>query len=175
MNSKNSDDTQGRSNLKPQQRDLIRNTRAKIKQENADLHSARNARRWKAERDPQEYEAQKQRQRAEYAAENGGVVRSYEKIEGKTRDEHDENAKKRHAEKEQKRYGNLSPEEKQAKSDQSSDNRFRREKKKAGWSEERIQAALVIKQEARQKKREAKAQADAEQAALEAQKNYGMF
>lgn len=175
MNSKDSDDTQGRKGLHPRLLDHVRDTRAKIEKENAEARDARNAKRWKAERDPIEYEAQKAKQRADYAAEKGGVVRPYEKIEGKARDEHDENAKKRHAAKEQKRYAKLSAVAKQAKSDQSSDNRFKRKKKKAGWSDERIQAELVIVQEKRQKRREAKMKADAEQAALEAQKSYGMF
>lgn len=122
--------------------ETIKKKRADIAAENERLKSVRNSRRWKSERDPAEYEKQKADQRAAYAAkvgaEEGREVRAYMKVPGKTRAEHEENAKKRHAEKERDRWSKVS----QDKKDKKADDVFAARKRKAGWTEERIAQEL---------------------------------
>jgi hypothetical protein len=178
MNSKNDENTQEKRAMNPHQRAMIKEFQAKVKMENAELCAERSARRYKAERDPVEYEAQKVKQRAEYAAQakaEGREVRSYEKIKAQTKVEKKTKVKTRHAEKEKERHAKLSPEEKQAISDRSGENRFKRQKSKAGWSEAEIQAGLVIFIEKREAKRKAANKAAAEKAALEVLPDFGVF
>ncbi|MDD9730443.1 hypothetical protein PVW46_11035 [Mameliella sp. AT18] len=86
--------------LTPEEQSLLLQAAiAKISAENERLRAARNSRRWRAERDPVEYEEQKVRQRAEYAkviAETEGrEVRPYMHIQGDTPAEREANRKAR--------------------------------------------------------------------------------
>lgn len=80
---------------------LVREKRTQIAADNARLKDERNALRNKAERDPVEYEKQKADQKAAYAemiaATEGRKVRAYAVVPGKTRSEHDQNARDRDA------------------------------------------------------------------------------
>lgn len=96
---------------------LMRGWNAKTKAENEILRAERNARRWKAERDPIEYENQKAKQRSQYAQNKTEPVRPYVKIIATTKKDHAEKQKVRDAERQQKRYSKMTPAERQAKSD----------------------------------------------------------
>lgn len=123
--------------------ETIKKKREDIAAENERLKSERNARRWKSERDPAEYEKQKAGQRDEYAAkilnEEGREVRAYLKVPGATRGEREANAKQRHAEKQRDRWSKVSQDEK----DRKNDKVWAGRKRKAGWTEEQIATALV--------------------------------
>lgn len=155
-------------------RSLVRKTKAKIEADNARLREERNARRWKSERDPEEYERQKERQRKEYAEAQDGSVRPYAKIEATTVSDHKEKARKRDADRQRKRYDNMSPPERRAKSDSIADKRWMDRCRKKGMSEDEIQAALTARIIERDAKRASSAQLDEDE---EMKKNpvYGMF
>lgn len=132
---------------------------AKIKADNAKAREERNARRNKAERDPLEYAAQKKRQRENYAAEQGGSVRPYEKIVAQTKVDHEEQIKVRHAKREAKRYADMTPEQRQAKSDAIADEAWQERRRAKGIPEELIQAQLIAHRDKRAIKRAAKSHA----------------
>ena len=146
--------------LSEARRKLIREVRAKIEADNARLRPERNARRWKSERDPEEYERQKERQRQEYAEARGGSVRPYSRIEASTRTEHKEKALARDADRQKRRYGDMSPAERQAKSDRVADAAWIARREKQGMSEEEIRTALAARIVERDAKRAASAQRD---------------
>lgn len=156
-------------------RALMQATSDRIKAENEQMREARNARRWKAERDPLEYEAQKERQRREYQPRGGGPVRSYEKLTGATKAEREDEAKARHAEREAKRYAALTPDEKQAKSDRIADDAWIARRRDKGIPEEIIQAGLIVRLQEREVKRAMKAQEEAEEAAWRNLPHFDMF
>lgn len=122
---------------------LVREKSAQIAADNEAAKAERNARRWREQRDPIEYEKQKEKQREEYAnliaAEEGREVRAYTKVPGKTRAEHAENAKARHAEKQRARWGNVTQAEKDAKADKVWLGRMR----KKGWTDEQLAQGLA--------------------------------
>lgn len=123
-------------------RELVKAKRDQIAAENEAERAERNKRRWKAERDPVEYEKQKAAQREEYAAkiatEGGREVRSYEMVPGKTRAEHDANAKARDAARKRDERGKASQEKKDAEADR----KWAARQRQKGWSEEQIQQGL---------------------------------
>lgn len=138
-------------------RDMIAKKSAEIKAENERLRKERNSRRWRAERTPAEYQAQKERQRKEYAAgvlaEEGREVRAYEKIGGRTKVEHRENARARHAEQEKQRYNGLSEEERQRINDVKADKQFVDRLRKKGMPEADIAERLAHRIAEREAKR----------------------
>ena len=138
-------------------RKVVRDIKAKIEADNALLRDERNARRWKSERDPEEYALQKELQRQEYAEAKGGSVRPYTKIEATTVAEHQEKARKRDAERQKERYNNMSPAERQAKSDSIANKRFMNRCREKGMSEDEIQIALNARIVEREAKRAATA------------------
>ena len=126
-----------------QLRQLARDKLASIEADNLRLKDERNARRWKAERDPKEYEAQKAAQREAYrnkiSHEKGREVRAYNSVGGKTHDEHDANARKRDAERKKALRNNASQDEK----DQEADRVWTRRQVKAGKIPAQIEAGLA--------------------------------
>ncbi|WP_420010467.1 hypothetical protein [Tateyamaria sp.] len=120
-NSKSKDDAPVTTDRKAQLRAISEEFRANVKAENQRLKAERNARRWKAERDPIAYEAQKVAQREEYAAHiattEGRNVRSYEPVAGETVEERDHNRRARKAAADAARNGAKSQAEKDAASD----------------------------------------------------------
>lgn len=167
------DETQRRG-LPDHMRKLIREIREKIEADNARLSAERNARRWKDERDPEEYERQKAHQRRQYADERGGSVRPYEKIEAATKTEHREKAQARDAARKKKRYDAMSPAERQAKSDRTADAAWCARRRAEGMSEDEIQAALDTRIIERNAKRVAKDQEAADEAAMRALPAFGI-
>jgi hypothetical protein len=136
----------------------------RIKADNERVRSERNARRWKAERDPVEYERQKERQRQNYADGFGRScdlaeqpVRSYQKIPAVTKEEHLEQAKSRDAARQKARYDSLTPAERQAESDAKADRRFVKLRLSKGIPEDEIKAQLVARIAEREVARAAKA------------------
>lgn len=146
-------------------RALMQATSDRIKAENEQKREARNARRWKAERNPLDYEAQKERQRSQYQPKNGISARSYKKLTGATKAEREDEAKARHAEREAERYAGMSPDEKQAKSDETADRAWMKRRRDKGIPEEVIQAEFIVHMQEREAKRAMKAQEEAEEAA----------
>lgn len=137
------DATEEARNIKANLRQSVEKARNKITAENEAKRAERNSRRWREERDPVEYDRQKANQREEYAAqiaaEEGRAVRAYVPVPGKTRAEHDENAKARHAEKERTRRANAD----QAAKDREADRKWAGRKRKAGWTDEQIEQGLA--------------------------------
>lgn len=127
---------------------------------------ARNARRWKSERSQAEYEAQKERQRRQYKPRSGGAVRSYEKIEAATKEEHDQLAKARDAERQRGKYASMSLADRQAESDRKADRAWLARRRAKGMAEDVLMAAFAAHVEDRQAKRTAQAQDQAEEAAM---------
>ncbi|MBW7056984.1 hypothetical protein KY389_09795 [Paracoccus bogoriensis] len=168
------DETQTRG-LSETRKKLIRDYLQKIEADNARQRDERNARRWKAERDPEEYERQKAKQRHQYADAQGGSVRSYSKIEATTRTEHAEKAKARDAARQKARYHAMTPAERQAKSDQIADKRFVERRREKGIPEDLIQAALAVRIREREAERAAKAQQETDEAAMRALATYGIM
>lgn len=155
--------------------DMCRAFSAKIKADNEKERDARNSRRWKAERDPAEYAAQKDRQREQYALGKSGTVRSYEKIKAATVTERDEIRKGRDASRKKDRYANQSPEERQAESDKKAERQFVKRRREKNMAEDLIQAELVAYIHAREAKR-AKAKAElAEEDMMRENPIFGMF
>lgn len=148
---------------------------SKIAADNARDREARNARRWKVERDPLEYEAQKERQRREYQPRDGVAVRSYEKITAATEADHENEAKARQAKREAKRYAGMTPAQKQAKSDATAEKNWQDRRREKGVPEELIQAGLIIYIQEREAKRAAKALIDAAEAEMRANPTFGMM
>ena len=138
-----------RTDARPKLAESIKKKRANIADENERLRSERNARRWKAERDPVEYEKQKAGQRDEYEAKvmakEGREVRAYLKVPGATKAEREENAKRRHAEKERERWSKVSQDKKDEKADKVQSARMR----KAGFSEGEIAQEMTKRAEKR--------------------------
>jgi len=167
------DETQPRG-LSEARRKLIRETIEKIEADNARLCAERNARRWKDERDPEEYERQKAHQRSQYADARDGSVRPYEKIEAATKTEHKEKAQARDATRQKKHYDGMSPAERQAKSDRTADAAWCARRRAEGMSEDQIQAALDTRIIERNAKRVAKEQEAAEDAAMRALPTFGI-
>lgn len=134
-------------------RELMRKKRAQIAADNAAARTERNARRWKSERDPVEYEKQKVEQRKAYAlqieTEEGREVRSYVKVPGKTRGQHKENAKARDAERKRIERSRATQSDKDAEADR----KWVARKQKAGWSEAQIAEGLLARQEERLQRR----------------------
>lgn len=95
--------------------------KANVEAENERLRTERNARRFKAERDPVEYAKQKVEQREQYAAEiaknEDREVRSYLKIEAANKIERDVIRKERNAETKRKSRANATPEDRAARAD----------------------------------------------------------
>lgn len=128
---------------------LAREKREQIAADNSAKRAANNARRWKAERDPDEYEKQKADQKAAYADmiadTEGREVRAYVTVPGETRSEHDQNARDRDAARKRDERKNASQEAK----DRDADRKWSNRKRKAGWTEEQIAQELAERQEAR--------------------------
>ena len=128
---------------KTDRRALIKATRQKIEADNLARKDERNARRWKAERDPEEYDQQKAGQREEYAQmireTEGRDVRAYTKVPGQTPAERAENRRKRKAERQRKNWANASQAEKDAKADRV----WIARQRKKGLSEAEIEAGLA--------------------------------
>lgn len=123
--------------------DTVQDKRAQIVADNEAAKAERNARRWKRERDPVEYEKQKTAQREAYAAqiaaEEGREVRAYVRVPGTTREEHEENAKARDAARKREARSRASQEAK----DRDADNRAVRRWRKKGWTEAQIADELA--------------------------------
>ena len=156
-------------------RTLIKAFIAKVEADNAEARATRNARRWKTERDPIDYEAQKDRQRRQYQTEKGEPVRSYDKIIAGTKEERGEVAKARDAERKGRTRAAMSPEERQADSDRKADRQWVERRRAKGVPEEVIQAELIIRLQDRATDRLEKAQAADDEARMKALPNYGMF
>lgn len=139
-----------------------------IKAANERACEARNAARWKAERDPVAYEAQKARQRDQYQPRDGVAVRSYEKITAPTKADREAEAAARHAQREAKRYAGMTPAEKQAKSDQIADKAWLARKRERGIPEDIIQASFIARLQEREAARAAKARVDQAEAEMRA-------
>ncbi|MCA1777727.1 MAG: hypothetical protein LC676_19605 [Loktanella sp.] len=124
-------------------RKTIEEKQAKIKAENEAKRRERNARRWREQRDPVEYDRQKAKQRGDYAAQiaadEGRNVRAYTPVPGKTRAEHDKNAKARDAERKRASRKNAD----QAAKDREADRKWERRKRGAGWTDEQIIEGLA--------------------------------
>lgn len=167
------------SEEKPQgksaRRAMIEATIAKIKADNERERAARNARRWKAERDPVEYAAQKDRQRRQYQDRKDGPVRPYAKIIASTKDEHHDQAQARDAERKAKGRAAMSPAERQADTDRKADRQWVDRRREKGISEEVIQAGLIARIQERDARRAVEAQAEADDAAMKEGPTYGMF
>lgn len=151
--------------LTAQARALAKAISDRIKAQNEADRSARNARRWKAERDPAEYEAQKERQRRQYQP-RGEAVRPYAKIIAGTAEEHDDLAKARDADRQRGKYASLSPADRQAKSDRIADEAWLARRRNNGMSEEALAAAFAVRVQDRAAKRVAQSQAEADELAL---------
>ncbi|KAA8606027.1 hypothetical protein AL036_16405 [Salipiger aestuarii] len=153
--------------VSPALRQLAADARATIVRENAALKAERNARRYKAERDPLKYETQKANQREEYAARiadtEGREVRAYCKVPGKTLAEHDENAKARDASRKRAERGNAT----QAQKDAQADAKWLKRQRARGASEADIAAGLA--------KRAAGRTVEGEAEGYEANPNFGAF
>ncbi|WP_424976806.1 hypothetical protein [Leisingera sp. S232] len=130
-------------------RDAVKAARLQIEADNEARKEARNNTRWRYERDPQEYDKQLDRQRQEYAdkiaAKEGREVRAYTKVPGKTREEHDKNAKARDAERKREERSCATQEDK----DREADKRWGRRMKKKGWTEQQIAEGLKQRHEKR--------------------------
>lgn len=115
----------------------------KIKAENAALKSERNARRWKEERDPIAYEAQKVAQREEYAEQiahtQGRQVRDYVPVVGQDHSEREEVRRNRKAAADAKRTASQTQDEKDAKADR----KWLVRQVKAGKTEEQCKAGMA--------------------------------
>lgn len=159
---------------KSPRRALFEATSARIKAQNEADREARNAQRWKAERDPLEYEAQKERQRQQYIPKNGSAVRSYRKIVATNEADREEQAKVRDAERQKQRYAGMTDAEKKAKSDEVADRAWMERRRDKGIPEEVIRAGLITRMQERDAKRAAKAEADAAEAAWKASSIYGI-
>jgi hypothetical protein len=131
-------------------RELIADYRGKVASENERNKATRNARRWKEERDPVEYEAQKVQQKVEYAAkiaeEEGREVRAYVKVPGKTVEERERNRLARKAEKEAARRSTAPT----ATKHKNADRMWIKRKKAAGWTPGRIAEGLAQRHADRQ-------------------------
>lgn len=149
--------------------------RAKLDVENAGLRAERSARRYKAERDPAEYEAQKERQRRQYQAQKGGPVRSYEKIVAGTREERAILAKDRDTARKGRSRAAMSPQERQADTDRKADRQWESRRRAKGVPEAEIQAELIIHVQDRAAERaDIKKEAEAEDR-MKALPTFGMF
>lgn len=156
-------------------RAVIEATIAKIKADNERERAARNARRYKAERDPVEYEAQKVRQRSEYQAGKDRPVRSYEKIIASTAEELQQITRARNAAQKAKGRAAMTPSERQADNDTKVERRWVERRRAKGIPEEVIQAAFIVYIQERDARRAMEAQAEAEDAAMKADPMFGRF
>jgi hypothetical protein len=163
------------SQVRARRRELAQAASARIKSENEADRAARNARRWKAERNPAEYEAQKERQRREYQPLGGGPVRPYVKITASTKTERAELAKARDAERHRGKYAVMPPEERQSVSDRKADRLWLERRRAKGVAEDILVAALAVRVQQREALRAAKAVDDADEAAMKSHQTYGMF
>ena len=124
----------------------VKAAKAAIEAENEKAKDERNARRWKSQRDPVDYEKQKRGQREEYAAQKGGKVRAYHKIDAKTEAERQKVMQERAAERMRANRKNARQEAK----DREADRKFRARKEAAGWTSEEIEAGLERRRANRQ-------------------------
>lgn len=152
--------------LTPRARALADGISDRIKAQNEADRQARNARRWKAERDPAEYEAQKERQRRQYQPRGGDTARPYAKIIAGTAEERNDLAKARDAVRQRGKYASMSQDERQAKSDRIADEAWQARRREKGMSEDALIAALAVRIQDRAAKRIAQLQAEAEELAL---------
>lgn len=133
---------------------LVKTERAKILAENLAAKEERNARRWKLERDPVEYEKQKAEQRREYEetirANEGREVRTYHKVPGETPAEREANRRKRKAARQRKGWANAS----QAAKDAKADRVWATRQRKRGKSEAEIEAGLEARRSGRERDRQ---------------------
>lgn len=122
--------------------EVVKAKRDQIAADNQAAKAARNARRWKVERDPGEYEKQKANQREAYAAqieaEEGREVRTYVKVPGSTRAEHEENAKARDAERKRNERSRATQNQKDA----DADKKWAARQRKKGRTDEQINEGL---------------------------------
>lgn len=162
-------------------RSLTRSWLDKLVQDNEALRLERNNRRWYVERDPVQYESYKAELRAQYAqrirAEEGREVRTYERIPGKTVDDHAENVKARKTAQRRDQRAQETPEQREARKDRDAFEKWHTSKLEAGLTEDEIfemTPAYEAARAARKAKKAAKA-AKAEVAEMEADENFGMF
>lgn len=155
-------------NIKGDLRQAIEQAQAKIIAENEAKRVERNARRWREQRDPVEYNRQKIKQRADYAAQiaadEGREVRAYAPVLGKTRAEHDENAKARDAAR--KRASRSKAD--QVQKDKDADRTWTRRMRKNGWTDQQIAQGLAKRAADRYYRRP-------EPVAYEDNPNFGLF
>lgn len=170
------------SEWKKQRRQSIDAWQDGTKADNEKRRLERNAKRYKAERDPKEYERQKARQRQEYADECGGDVRSYEKIAAATKDDHAKIRRVRDAARKKSSYAAQSAEERKAESDKKADRQFVQRRKNKGVSDAVIQAELEARVQKREAERSEKILLQREEALQQSEESemrnlptYGMF
>ncbi|MEQ8400513.1 MAG: hypothetical protein RIE24_03625 [Silicimonas sp.] len=134
--------TNKNSSVSPNLLATVKAAKAAIKADNESAKAERNARRWKTERDPAEYEQQKENQREQYAAavlaDQGREVRAYHKIDAKTKAEREKIVQERAAKRMQRNRMKASQDTK----DREADRKFRKRKEAAGWTAEEIAAGL---------------------------------
>ena len=122
---------------------LMHDKAEQIKADNKRLKNQRNARRWKAERDPAEYERQKAAQREAYrhriSSEEDREIRAYQPVDGKTRQEREANARQRDAERKKAERAGFSQDEK----DREADRKWARRQVNAGKTAEEIETGLA--------------------------------
>lgn len=121
----------------------MRKKMREIEAENLSLKAERNARRWKAERDPVAYEAQKVAQRERYRLEDakGRDVRTYRPVIGDTKEQRHLNAKARDAQRKVVERANAS----QDKKDAEADRKWKLRKRKAGWTNTQIEIGMTTR------------------------------
>lgn len=163
-------------------RSLIRTWLDQLEQDNEALRLERNNRRWYVERDPVEYERYKAQLRADYAtrirAEEGREVRTYERIPGKTVDDHAENVKARKTAQRRDQRAQETPEQREARKDQDAFNKWEISKLKAGLTADEIfemTPAYEAARAARKAKKAAKAAKAEAASGIENLPNFGMF
>lgn len=117
---------------------LTKDFRERVAAENDAKRKARNSRRWKAERDLEEYEKQKARQRAEYSLDKGGNVRAYEAVPGDTKAERQANRLARDAARKKAKRQQADQKTK----DRDADRKFALRKRNEGWDESSIAQAI---------------------------------
>lgn len=122
--------------------EVVKAKREQIAEDNEAEKPVRDARRRALRRASPEYQIERAEARETYAAkiaaEQGRAVRPYSKVPGKTRAEHDENAKKRDAARKREERSLASQKDK----DDEADRKWKARKRKIGWSEAKIAEGL---------------------------------